>query len=125
MVFVYWDRSTVFKCLLQLVSNGYVALQNTTAYDNSIPSPLRLKLIAPLFDDLSPNMGSSLYYRQTTSDSTDLVVSAIMKTCLYNFDPLKPHFYIVKLGFAGVYIIFVISVKSIDCGLSLEQLERF
>ena len=32
-----------------------------------------------------------------------------MKTCLYNFDPLKPHFYIVKLGFTGVYIIFLIS----------------
>ena len=31
------------------------------------------------------------------------------KTCLYNFDPLKPHFYIVKLGFTGVYIIFLIS----------------
>ena len=30
----------------------------------------------------------------------------IMKTCLYNFDPLKPHFYIAKLGFTGVYIIF-------------------
>ena len=29
----------------------------------------------------------------------------ITKTCLYNFDPLKPHFYIVKLGFTGVYII--------------------
>ena len=27
----------------------------------------------------------------------------------YDFDPLKPHFYIVKLGFTGVYIIFVIS----------------
>ena len=26
----------------------------------------------------------------------------ITKTYLYNFDPLKPHFYIVKLGFAGV-----------------------
>ena len=26
----------------------------------------------------------------------------------YNFDPLKPHFYIVKLGFTGVYIIFLI-----------------
>ena len=24
------------------------------------------------------------------------------------FDPLKPHFYIVKLGFTGVYIIFLI-----------------
>ena len=27
----------------------------------------------------------------------------ITKTCLYIFDPLKPHFYIVKLGFAGCY----------------------
>ena len=33
----------------------------------------------------------------------------ITKTCLYNFDPLKPHFYTVKLGFTGVYIIFLIS----------------
>ena len=33
----------------------------------------------------------------------------ITKTCLYNFDPLEPHFYIVKLGFTGVYIIFLIS----------------
>ena len=33
----------------------------------------------------------------------------ITKTCLYNFDPLKLHFYIVKLGFTGVYIIFLIS----------------
>ena len=29
----------------------------------------------------------------------------ITKTYLYNFDPLEPHFYIVKLGFTGVYII--------------------
>ena len=35
----------------------------------------------------------------------------ITKTCLYNFDPLKPHFYIVKLGFTVVYIIFVISAQ--------------
>ena len=33
---------------------------------------------------------------------------SIRKTCLYHFDPLKPHFYIVKLGFTGVYIIFLI-----------------
>ena len=44
----------------------------------------------------------------------------ITKTCLYNFDPLKPHFYIVKLGFTGVNIIFVISAQNIDCGYSLE-----
>ena len=34
-----------------------------------------------------------------------------MKTCLYNFDPVKSHFYIVKLGFTGVYIIFLISAQ--------------
>ena len=35
----------------------------------------------------------------------------ITKTCLYNFDPLEPHFYMVKLGFAGVYTIFLISAQ--------------
>ena len=44
----------------------------------------------------------------------------ITKTRLYNFDPLKSHFYIVKLGFTGVYIIFLILLKNIDCGYSLE-----
>ena len=33
------------------------------------------------------------------------------ETRLYNFDPLKPHFYIIKLGFTGVYIIFLISAQ--------------
>ena len=35
----------------------------------------------------------------------------ITKTCLYKVDTLKPHFYIVKLGFTGVYIIFLISAQ--------------
>ena len=38
-------------------------------------------------------------------------VDSITKTCLYNFDPLEPHFYIVKRGFTGVYIIFLISAQ--------------
>ena len=37
-----------------------------------------------------------------------IMLSVITKTYLYNSDPLKPHFYIVKLGFTGVYIIFLI-----------------
>ena len=41
------------------------------------------------------------------------------KTYLCNFDPLKPHFYIVKLEFTGVYIIFI-KLKNINCGYSLE-----
>ena len=51
-------------------------------------------------------------------------VDPITKTCLYNFDPLKPHFYIVKLGFTGVYIIFLISAQNIHCGYSLEPPRR-
>ena len=35
----------------------------------------------------------------------------ITKTYLYNFDPLEPHFYIVKHGLTGVYIIFLISAQ--------------
>ena len=35
----------------------------------------------------------------------------ITKTYLYNFDPLKPHFYIVKLGLRGVYIILLNSAQ--------------
>ena len=43
-----------------------------------------------------------------------------MKTYLYNFDPLKPHFYIVKLGFTGVYINFLISTQKHRRGSSNE-----
>ena len=35
----------------------------------------------------------------------------ITKTCLYDVDPIKPHFYIIKFGFTGVYIIFLISAQ--------------
>ena len=48
----------------------------------------------------------------------------ITKTCLSNSDPFKPHFYIVKLGFTGVYNIFHISAQNIDCGCSLEPPRR-
>ena len=50
--------------------------------------------------------------------------TVITKTYLCNFDPLKPHFYIVKLGFTGVYIIFLISAQNIDCGYSCEPPRR-
>ena len=58
---------------------------------------------------------------QIMSNIYQITLELITKTCLYNFfDPLKPHFYIVKLGFTGVYIIFLIFAGNIDCGYSLE-----
>ena len=38
--------------------------------------------------------------------------------------PLKPHFYIEKLGFAGAYLIFLFLIQNIDCGYSLESPHR-
>ena len=61
---------------------------------------------------------------ETKKSYAMLKTEFITKTCLYNFDPLKPHSYIVKLGFTGVYIIFLISAKNIDCGYSLEPPRR-
>ena len=37
-------------------------------------------------------------------------------------DPLKPHVYIVQLWFTGVYIIFLITAKNIDCGTRWNRL---
>ena len=54
----------------------------------------------------------------------DAGAGCIRKTCLYIFDTLKPHFYIVKLGFTGVFIIFLINAQNIDCEYSLEPPRR-
>ena len=65
-----------------------------------------------------------IYMEGVSGFLTKPVRKSITKTYLYNFDPLKPHFYIVKLGFTGVYIIFLISAQNIDCGYSLEPPRR-
>ena len=40
---------------------------------------------------------------------------SIRKTCPCNVYPLEPHFYIVKLGYAGVYLFFLFLLQNIDC----------
>ena len=58
------------------------------------------------------------------SEQSECSVNHITKTCLYSFDPLKPHFYIVKLGFTGVYIIFLIFANKHRLWYSLEPPRR-
>ena len=54
-----------------------------------------------------------------------ILVYHTTKTCLYNFDPLKPHFYIVKQGvYRGYTLFFLFQLKYIDCGYSLEPPRR-
>ena len=51
--------------------------------------------------------------------SITFVKEFVLPLTLFSLD-YKPHVYIGKLGFTGVYIIFLISVQNIDCGYSLE-----
>ena len=44
----------------------------------------------------------------------------ITKTHLSNFDPLKPHFYKINLGFTGVYIVFLILLKTQIVGTGIH-----
>ena len=48
----------------------------------------------------------------------------IRKTCPCNVYPPEPHFYIAKLGYAGVYLFFLFLLQNIDCGYSLEPPRR-
>ena len=48
----------------------------------------------------------------------------ITKACPCNVYPLEPHFYIEKLGCAGVYLFVLFLLQNIDCGYSLEPPHR-
>ena len=41
-----------------------------------------------------------------------------------NIYPLKPHFHIEKLGYAGVYLFFLFLLQNVVCGYSLEPPQR-
>ena len=57
--------------------------------------------------------------------NADLVMADdIRKTCQCYEYPLIPHFHIVKLGYAGVFLFFLCLLQNIDCGYSLEPPRR-
>ena len=77
--------------------------------------------------DLSRNIRKLTFATCAPSGQIRILIGCILKcqwtclfiitrTCIYNFDPLKPHFYIV--------LIFLFLLKNIDCGYSLEPPRR-
>ena len=57
-------------------------------------------------------MDGSIRANERMENCTPKSPMYITKTCLYNFDPLKPRFYIEELEFTGVYIIFITSAET-------------
>ena len=51
-------------------------------------------------------------------------ISKASRKHAYIIYPLKPHFYIVKLGLQGYKLFFLFLLKNIDCGYSLEPPRR-
>ena len=52
-------------------------------------------------------VGTDIGASEADVDVSVFPVARIMQTSPYNEYPLTPHFYIVKLGFTGVYIFFL------------------
>ena len=55
------------------------------------------------------------YFKHVDLPEHVLYFFFITKTCLYYFDPLKPHW-----GLQGYTLFFLFLLKNIDCGYSLE-----
>ena len=51
-------------------------------------------------------------------------VAILRITCLCYEFPLESHFYIEKMGFAGVYLLFLFLLQNIHFGYSLEPHRR-
>ena len=60
---------------------------------------------------------------KSTCNTPNLFKVVITRTSPCNKDPLTPNFYIVKLGFTGVYMFFLFLPRGVDCGYSLEPPE--
>ena len=67
-------------------------------------------------------MPSVVKFFMLTSAEPEMVY--ISKTCPCNVYPIEPHFYIEKLGYAGVYLFSLFLLQNIDCGYSLEPPRR-
>ena len=78
------------------------------------------KYITPInsvpFNHMSIWVISQIIYEESLPQCSSLIT----KTSPCNEHPLTPHFYIVKLGFTGVYFVFLFLLRNIDCGYSLE-----
>ena len=87
---------------------------STQANKQYLPQIMRFEFACKLLPKSLHEVSDPIFWREKKQTNKNQFVSCwisvcpfITKICLYNFDPLKPHFYIVT----GVYIIFLISAQ--------------
>ena len=99
-LFCFWKRNKYMR-VVEFGTLAFLLCLQLAVYD----------LFLCLGDLCSGEVDCLLSIVEGTSRTRGVDGLCITKTYLYNFDPLKPHFNIVKLGFTGVYIIFLISAQ--------------
>ena len=104
----YWVHSTYNDCLEDWKNHS--KLSYVASWPGTMINPQWLELHVPMSRTIFHVPSDVRAHHENTPKN--------------NFDPLKPHFYIVELGFTGVYIIFLILFKNINCGNSLEPPRR-
>ena len=113
----YLSMKTFFKrnasMELSIISAEGGNIYHSSVLANSVEQLGDIFLMFPRNQDLTFHANCLHWWRSTCNVKFCFLGKKknITKTCLHNFDPLKPHFYIVKLGFTGVYIIFLISAQ--------------
>ena len=60
----------------------------------------------------------------TSSSKCIQMLLIISEKHVHEMNTPIPHFYIVKLGFTGVYQILLLFIQNIDCGYLLESPQR-
>ena len=103
-----WPRKIIKICLrahefwpFSLTDNSLYYWQQKIVLTSGLPRLMKNGISQFFRLDITNINTYSIFYQKLL----------ITKACLYNFDPLKPLFYIVKLGFTGLYIIFLISAQ--------------
>ena len=104
------ESSTVFACTIGQNTLSYKA-RRKGCLDNKFLIYLRKHVLWIFIRWLPP---LEVLYGGVSNEYLQHVVveKYITKTRVYNFDPLKPHFYIVKLGFTWIYINCLMLLKT-------------
>ena len=102
------------------------AKENTSWTDKKLrPQPTKMNKTLKRFINNTLSSIENKWNYNVIDDCMDVELSSKhQENKSVHKNPLKPHFYIVKLGFAGVYLFFLFLLQNIDCGYSLEPTRR-
>ena len=89
------------------VSTHFFSVQESVLYELEANKKCQKLITSPTCTVIDRNLVNSSYHIAFLRLIVR-TVSFIRLTCPCNVHPLSPHFYIVKLGFTGVYIFFLI-----------------